>query len=134
MFKTRAQIAARVKQLRQAVLNASTHYETLGVSVTANYDEIKRAHRMLALYFHPDRSAFTDAHDLMSKVNQAYSCLEDTAARAKYDLLNKIASEPCPKCEGLGTVGKSKGKGFTAKKIRVDCTNCGGSGRVAQSK
>jgi len=61
------------------------HYQTLGVSVNASKDEIKKAYRQLALKFHPDRNKSPDAHERFIEINEAYLILFDDEARAKYD-------------------------------------------------
>lgn len=60
-----------------------THYETLGVPLTATPAEIKRAYRRKAAAAHPDRHG--GAHDAMSAVQAAYACLGDPVLRAAYD-------------------------------------------------
>lgn len=61
------------------------HYQTLGISLTASKDEIKKAYRRLALQFHPDRNKSPDAHEKFIEINEAYLILFDEEARAKYD-------------------------------------------------
>lgn len=118
---------------RAEVLTAETHYEVLGVKTTASQAELKQAFYRRAAFFHPDRahSYCSDAHDLMSRVNKAYAVLGDPAGRKRYDMLERIVTEPCETCEGKGVVSKSIGKGFSTKKTRIECPSCGGSGRVS---
>lgn len=56
--------------------------EILGVSVTATFKEIKKAHRGLVNIFHPDRAARDvesqrKATDSMSRINLAWSIIEE---------------------------------------------------------
>lgn len=61
-------------------------YQTLGVSRTATKDEIKKAHRKLALKLHPDKNPDdTKAHDRFKRVQEAYDVLSDEEKRAAYD-------------------------------------------------
>lgn len=74
-----------------------THYETLGVAPTASVEEIRRAYRLLARRFHPDRHLQSppveaaQAARRMSEINQAYGVLSDVAAREHYDLELSLA-------------------------------------------
>lgn len=61
------------------------HYQTLGISLNASKDEIKKAYRQLALKFHPDRNKSPDAHEKFIEINEAYLILFDDEARVKYD-------------------------------------------------
>ena len=61
-------------------------YEILGVSRTASKDEIKKAHRKLALKFHPDKNPDDDqARERFKRVQEAYDVLSDDEKRAAYD-------------------------------------------------
>jgi DnaJ-class molecular chaperone len=59
-----------------------THYETLGVSESANPDEIKRAYRKLASQHHPDKGGDTKK---FQEIQTAYDTLQDPAKREQYD-------------------------------------------------
>mmetsp|Transcript_13722 Transcript_13722/g.20908 ORF Transcript_13722/g.20908 Transcript_13722/m.20908 type:complete len:417 (-) Transcript_13722:5-1255(-) len=62
------------------------HYEVLNVALDANQATIKKAHRKLALKFHPDKNAGDEtAAETFRLVQQAYECLSDTAERKWYD-------------------------------------------------
>lgn len=62
------------------------YYDILGVSKTASADEIKKAHRKLALKFHPDRNKDNkSAEEKFKEIQEAYDVLSDDTKRANYD-------------------------------------------------
>merc|ERR1712226_38028 len=67
------------------------YYKVLGVTKTANEDEIKKAYRKRALLHHPDRhSSASDAEKKeeekkFKEVGEAYSVLSDAKKKARYD-------------------------------------------------
>lgn len=60
-------------------------YQILGVSRNASKDEIKKAHRKLALKFHPDKNPGKDAQERFKRIQEAYDVLSDAEKRAAYD-------------------------------------------------
>ena len=61
-------------------------YQTLGVSRDATKDEIKKAHRKLALKLHPDKNPDDKtAQEKFKRVQEAYDVLSDDDKRAAYD-------------------------------------------------
>lgn len=61
-------------------------YQTLGVSRTATKQEIKKAHRKLALKYHPDKNPDDkQARDRFKRIQEAYTVLSDDDKRAAYD-------------------------------------------------
>jgi molecular chaperone DnaJ len=62
------------------------YYQTLGISTEATDAEIKSAYRKLAMQYHPDRNPGDSAAEEKFKgINEAYSCLSDSAKRTHYD-------------------------------------------------
>src|SRR3974390_2835386 len=69
-------------------------YEILGVSKSANADELKRAYRKLAMQYHPDRNAGDKgAEQKFKDLNEAYDILKDDQKRAAYDRYGHAAFE-----------------------------------------
>lgn len=71
------------------------HYATLGVSKTADQDEIKRAYRKLASQHHPDKGGDKAK---FQEIQSAYAVLSDQQKRAEYD-------NPRPQFGGFGGFG-----------------------------
>ena len=66
-----------------------THYDILHVSKDSSHDEIKAAHRKLALQCHPDKIEIstTNASTNLNfhQIQQAWECLRDPQKRHTYD-------------------------------------------------
>lgn len=82
------------------------YYEVLGVSKSADDEEIKKAYRKLAKQYHPDmHPGDKTAEEKFKEVNQAYAVLSDPDKRKKYDQFGSEAAE------GNGGGGYSGGFG-----------------------
>lgn len=64
---------------------AKDPYSVLGVSRTADAQEIQRAYRKLARKYHPDVNREPDAADRFKEIGEAYSTLSDPETKARYD-------------------------------------------------
>ena len=53
------------------------HYRTLGLSVGASKERIKKAYRKLAMLYHPDKNQSQKAHEKFILINEAYAALTD---------------------------------------------------------
>ncbi|MGI8952172.1 MAG: molecular chaperone DnaJ [Chitinophagaceae bacterium] len=71
------------------------YYEVLGVSKTANVDEIKKSYRKVAMQYHPDRNpGDKQAEEKFKEAAEAYEILSDADKRAKYDRFGHQAFAP----------------------------------------
>jgi molecular chaperone DnaJ len=62
------------------------YYAVLGVARNANDATIKKAYKIMARRYHPDKTKGDPAsNDQFQEVAEAYECLKDPTARASYD-------------------------------------------------
>ena len=62
------------------------HYKVLQLSSTATENEIKKAYKVAALKYHPDKNQQSGATDMFRRVKLAYDVLKDPAQKREYDL------------------------------------------------
>lgn len=90
----------------------ATHYNILGVSSTASYEEIKAAFYSLARQSHPDKqqqpASNTNTTIAFKQVQKAWETLRDTSSRTLYDQqLLQLALNQKAKCQGAIVISKS---------------------------
>src|SRR3984893_7320448 len=69
-------------------------YDILGVSKSADADELKRAYRKLAMQFHPARnSGDKSAEQKFKNISEDYDVPKDDQKRAAYDRFGHAAFE-----------------------------------------
>lgn len=79
------------------------YYERLGVSRTADTEEIKKAYRQLALKYHPDRNEGSkEAEERFKEVTEAYEVLRDPESRSMYDRYGEQGLRGQPGAGGFG--------------------------------
>jgi hypothetical protein len=61
------------------------YYDILGVGASAGAAEIKRAYRLLAVRYHPDKNPTPEAEALFKEINEAYDVLSDSNKKFIYD-------------------------------------------------
>ncbi len=66
------------------------YYAVLGVSPDVSTGELRRAYRLLALKFHPDRAG-ADGTTRFQQISEAYAVLADATSRAAYDAIFETA-------------------------------------------
>lgn len=67
-------------------MSKSSHYEVLGVQVSASNADLKRAYRNLVKRYHPDINPAAEAKDKIRLINEAYEVLSEYYSRQAYDL------------------------------------------------
>jgi hypothetical protein len=61
------------------------HYKTLGISTLASDADIRKAYRLLALKYHPDKNKDAGAEDKFKDIGVAYAVLSDKTEKLQYD-------------------------------------------------
>ncbi len=93
------------------------YYEVLGVSKSANADEIKKAYRKAAIQFHPDKNPDDKAaEEKFKEAAEAYDVLSDEQKRARYDQFGHAGMGGAAG-GGAGGYGGGFGGGFSMDDI-----------------
>jgi len=85
---------------------AENLFEVLGVTPSADQDQLAAAFRDLSRELHPDVGG--DAAQYQEIVN-AYNALKDPANRRAYIKWLELTQHQCPTCKGLGICWKQQG-------------------------
>lgn len=86
------------------------YYDVLGVSKSADAQEIKKAYRKLAMKYHPDRNPDDkEAEEKFKEVSEAYEVLSDDTKRQTYD---QFGHDAVNGQGGFGGGGFGGGQGF----------------------
>ncbi len=96
------------------------YYEVLGVSKTANADEIKKAYRKAAIKFHPDKNpGDKSAEEKFKEAAEAYDVLSNADKRARYDQFGHAGGAASASGGGgtSGYGGFSGARGWTMEDI-----------------
>jgi curved DNA-binding protein CbpA len=67
-------------------------YRVLQVTPSAEQEVVNAAYRALALKYHPDRDASSEAARRMQQLNEAFALVRDPVTRARWDAGHKGAS------------------------------------------
>ena len=63
------------------------YYRTLGLSLEATQQDIKKAYRKLAMEYHPDRNGGNpESEKRLKEINEAYGILGDEDKKRRYDI------------------------------------------------
>ncbi len=73
---------------------AKDYYEILGVHKNATDSEIKKAYRILAMKYHPDKNPDNkEAAEKFREATEAYEVLSDTDKRSQYDRYGRVLDD-----------------------------------------
>jgi DnaJ family protein A protein 2 len=77
------------------MVKETEYYDRLGITPTATAEEIKKAYRMQAFKFHPDKNQGNPAaEEKFKEVKEAYDIISDDQKRSIYDRHGKAGFDP----------------------------------------
>lgn len=96
-------------------MTQKSYYQILGLPISASQEEIKKAHRKLAMKNHPDRNPGDEkAKEKFQEIQHAYDILGDIDKRKKYDQYGSSAEQMNGAEEGFSGFHSSSTEGFAS--------------------
>lgn len=80
------------------IIKGVNYYDVLGLDKSANEADVKKAHRLLSMKYHPDKNP--GAKELYLNIQRAREILEDPFTRSEY---NKLLTEGIPLLDKYNT-------------------------------
>jgi molecular chaperone DnaJ len=105
------------------------YYKVIGVSKTANADEIKKSYRKLARKYHPDANkGDAKAEERFKEISEAYNVLSDPKQRKEYDEARSLFGGGFRRPGQPGAGGQGGFGGFDLGDLFGGGTTAGGQG------
>jgi len=105
------------------------YYKVLGVTKTANADEIKKSYRKLARKYHPDANkGDAKAEERFKEISEAYNVLSDPKQRKEYDEARSLFGGGFRRGAPAGAGGQGGFGGFDLGDLFGGGTSTGGQG------
>jgi molecular chaperone DnaJ len=105
------------------------YYKVIGVSKTANADEIKKSYRKLARKYHPDANkGDAKAEERFKEISEAYNVLSDPKQRKEYDEARSLFGGGFRRPGQPGAGGQGGFGGFDLGDLFGGGTPAGGQG------
>ena len=67
-----------------------TLYQLLNIDKSSTKEEIRKAYKILAMHFHPDKNSDSNTTEKFQEINKAYEILSDPKKKEAYDKLGII--------------------------------------------
>jgi DnaJ-class molecular chaperone len=68
----------------------NNYYLLLNISPTASLEQIKKAYKISAFFWHPDKNKSSNASEMFILITEAYTILSDIEKRKVYDRLYNL--------------------------------------------